>query len=98
MLAVLLLAGCATIAEGRVERALLSAGLNQRVAACMAGRMTDRLSIGQLRKLEELRRPSANEREASLADYLGRVRRVDDAEVVAVTSSSAALCMAGLAS
>lgn len=93
----LLLAGCATIAEGRVERALLNAGLSERIAACMADRMTDRLSIPQLRKLEELRRPSASMREESIADYLGRVRRVGDAEVLSVTSSSAALCATGLA-
>jgi len=93
----LALAGCATIAESRVENALLGAGLNQRIAGCMAGRMVDRLSISQLRRLEELRRPSANAREASVPDYLDRVRRVGDAEVLSVTASSAALCASGLA-
>jgi len=92
-----LLAGCATIAEGRVEHALLNAGLNQRVSACMAGRMVDQLSIAQLQRLEELRRPSATAREASIADYLDRVRRVGDAQVLSVTTTSAALCASGLA-
>jgi len=94
----LLLSGCATaIAESRVENALRGAGLSERNSACMAGRMVDRLSISQLRRLEELRRPSATERESSLGDYLERVSRVGDAEVIAVTASSAALCGTGLA-
>ena len=33
----------------------------------------------------------------TLRDYLARVRRVGDAEVVTVTTSSAALCATGLA-
>ena len=93
----LLLSGCGTIAESRVETALVDAGLSERTAACMAGRMVDRLSISQLQRLEELRRPSSNSREASVADYLDRVRRVGDAEVFSVTASSAALCASGLA-
>lgn len=94
--AAFLLPSCATLAQGRVENALLGAGLNPRIAACMASRMVDRLSIAQLRQLEELRRPSASAREESVADYLDRVRRVGDAEVLSVTASSAALCATGL--
>ena len=98
ILATMLLAGCAqTIAESRVRSALTDAGLSERTASCMAGRMVDRLSISQLRRLEELKRTSAGTREESLADYLLRVRRVGDAQVLAVTSSSAALCATGLA-
>jgi hypothetical protein len=97
-LAALLLAGCAErIAESRVQSALTGAGVGERTADCMAGRMVDRLSIEQLRRLEELRQPSSGTREASIADYLQRVRRVGDAEVIAVTTSSAALCGTGLA-
>ncbi len=96
--AALLLSGCVTaIAESRVETALRNAGLGTRTSACMAGRMVDRLTISQLRRLEELRRPSETARETSLPDYLDRVRRVGDAEVLAVTASSAALCGTGLA-
>jgi hypothetical protein len=57
----------------------------------MAQRMVDRLSIGQLRKLEALRGGGR-----SLDDYLAAVRRVGDAEVIGVTVSSAALCATGL--
>ena len=98
LLPALVLAGCAQrVAEDRVRSALTDAGLADRTASCMAGRMVDRLTIAQLRRLEELERPSEGAREASLSDYLERVRRVGDAEVITVTASSAALCETGLA-
>ena len=96
--AVLALSGCVqTIAENRVESALLRAGLDQRTSTCMAERMVDRLTIGQLRKLEGLKaRKGEPVRPTTLKGYVDRVRRVGDAEVLAVTSSSAALCAVGL--
>jgi hypothetical protein len=86
--------GCVVdrIAEHRVRSALLNAGLSERNADCMAHRMVDRLSIGQLRKLEQL-----EGEKRSLGDYLAAVRRVGDTEAVAVTASSAALCATGFA-
>jgi hypothetical protein len=97
-LAALLVAGCVEqIAESRVQSALTDAGVGERTASCMAGRMVDRLTIEQLRRLEELNQTSPGTPEDSLADYLRRVARVGDAEVLAVTSSSAALCGTGLA-
>lgn len=92
------LAGCITaIAESRVESAFVNAGLSRPIASCMAGRMVDRLTISQLRRLEELQRPSGQYAEQSLGDYLDRVRRVGDPQVLAVTTSAAALCSTGLA-
>ena len=56
-------------------------------------RMAQRLSVLQLRKLENLR---AQEGERaiplSIAEFLERVRRVDDGEVLEVAASSAAVC------
>jgi hypothetical protein len=75
-----------------VRSALLDAGLSQSNAACMANRMTDKLTIFQLRKLQQLKGEKR-----SLSDYVAAVRRVDDAEALAVTASSAALCSTGLA-
>ena len=98
LLAALLATGCAQqIAESRVRSALTDAGVNERTAECMAGRMTERLTIPQLQKLEALNQTSPGTREDSLGDYLQRVARVGDAEVLTVTSSSAALCGTGLA-
>lgn len=85
--------GCVSkIAEGRVRSALVDAGVSQSNAACMAERMTDRLSISQLRRLEALRGPKR-----TLSDYVVMVRRLDDPELVDVTVRSAALCALGLA-
>lgn len=96
--AVLARAACAQqIAESRVRSALLDGGVDARTAECMAGRMTERLTTSQLRRLQELERPAASERRNSLADYLDRLRRVGDSEVIAVTASSAALCRTRLA-
>lgn len=68
-------------------------GLPDDLAGCMAGRMADRLTIRQLRKLEALAGPKR-----SVVDYVEAVRRVDDAEALQVTLSSAALCKAGIIS
>lgn len=94
-IATLALTGCAAIAEPKVRSALVDAGVGDRDADCMAGRMVDRLSIGQLRKLQALEAPEEGRR--SLADYVSLVRRVGDPELVGVTVSSAALCATGLA-
>lgn len=85
------LTGCVEkIAEHRVRSALVGAGLSDGNADCMAQRMVDRLTIGQLRKLEALQGEKR-----SIADYVTAVRRVGDAEVLGVTASSAALCATG---
>ena len=90
----LALAGCAPakLAEGRVRSALMDAGLSRPNAACMAERMTDRLSLGQLRKLQALQAPKR-----SLQDYVYTVRRVGDRQLIEVTVSSALLCATGFA-
>lgn len=80
-------------AEDRLEREFVARGLPQPMAACMAERMAERLSVLQLRKLKELA-PEEGEADGplSVAELLERVRRVDDAEVLEVTASSAAVC------
>lgn len=93
--AMLALAACSPskLAYGQVKSAMMGAGLSEANAACMAERMTDRLSLGQLQKLKQLKGEKRN-----LADYVVAVRRVGDAEAIKVTASSAALCASGLAS
>ena len=98
LLTPLLLALCVqTISESRVRSAFSAAGRSVRGSDCMGGRMGDRRTIEQLRKLERLKTRAAERDPVTVRDYLGRVARVGDAEVVAVTSSSAALCATGLA-
>jgi hypothetical protein len=96
--ATLALTGCVEkIAESRVRSALVEAGLSERNSDCMATRMVDRLTIAQLRKLEQLKaRPGERPRPVTIPEYVERVQRVGDAEVIAVTGSSAALCAVGL--
>jgi hypothetical protein len=92
--AILTLSACSTgkLAEGRVRSALVDAGLDKANASCMAERMTDRLTLGQLRRLEALRTEKR-----SLSDYVMAVQRLADRELWKVTSSAAAMCMTGFA-
>ncbi len=94
ILAVLLAAtvsGCVSkLAYGRVKSALVESGLSDANASCMADRMTDKLTIFQLRKLQALRGEKR-----SLSDYVAAVRKVNDPEVLAVTATSAAVCTMG---
>lgn len=88
-----MLAGCAT-PEARLRNGLVSAGASPPLARCMAARMVDRLSLGQLMTLSRLPRAA----EASSAEQLlRRVRALGDAEIVGVTAGSAALCATGIA-
>lgn len=80
------------LAYGQVKSAMMDAGLSESNSACMAERMTDRLTLGQLQKLKQLKGEKRG-----LMDYVVAVRRVGDPEAIEVTASSAALCATGLA-
>ncbi len=85
--------GCVSkLAYGRVRSALIESGLSAANASCMANRMTDKLTISQLRKLQALKGEKR-----SISDYVAAVRRVGDADAIEVTLSSAALCTTGFA-
>lgn len=87
-----MLSACAT-PEQRVRAGLVDAGLSRPIAACMAERMVDRLSLLQLRRigrLGDLR--GENPRDITVDQFLHRARALGDAEIWAVVSSSAALC------
>jgi hypothetical protein len=87
------LSACAT-PEARLRAGLIDAGLPEQLAGCMAGRMADRLSLMQLRRMGDL--PQARQA-VSIDEFLHRVRALGDTRILAVTSSSAALCATGLA-
>ena len=84
--------------ESRVQSALVESGLSEKRADCMATRMVDRLTIPQLVKLRDgmEARDGESAKPRNIGDFLKRVRRVGDAEVVAVTASSAGLCAIGI--
>ena len=92
--AALFLSACtpSKLAYGQVKSAMLDAGLSEANSACMASRMTDRLSLVQLNNLRKLKSPRQ-----SLGEYVVAVRRYGDARTVEVTASSAALCASGFA-
>ena len=85
-----LLAGCST-PEALTRAGLVNAGIPKPVAACMAGRMVDRLSILQLRRLAGLGKAGTAR---DMPQFLYRVRALRDPEIVGVTTSSAVRCAA----
>lgn len=86
------LAACAT-PETRLRTGLVNAGLSKSIAACMAERMVDRLSLLQLRRLGSLASlKDKNASDLSLNEFLHKVRALKDPEILTVTTSSAALC------
>ncbi|MFN4357677.1 hypothetical protein [Sphingopyxis alaskensis] len=88
----LLLSACAT-PEARLRTGLNNAGLSKAMSACMAERMVDRLSLLQLRRLAALGSLKGKRvADLSLAQFLHKVRALKDPEILAVSTSSAAVC------
>jgi hypothetical protein len=83
---------CAT-PETRVRTALMDAGLSRPIAACMADRMVDRLSLTQLNKLSGLKKLRGQDmRKVTVNDFLKRTRSLQDPEILGVVSSSGLIC------
>jgi hypothetical protein len=105
MLVLVLLAGVAVFAgladpliAGRIEASLVDAGVGEKRAECMAGRMVDRLNVVQLWKLRQGMAAQDGEPEDGygLGELIKRLDRVDDGEAVAVLTTSAGLCALGI--
>ncbi len=91
-LAALALSACAT-PETRIRTALMDAGLSQPMAACMADRMVDRLSLVQLNRLGGLKKlRSQDMRKVTVDEFLRRTRALQDPEILSVATSSAVVC------
>jgi hypothetical protein len=86
------------LVEMQIKGALVDAGIGDKRAACMAERMVDRLSIGQLWKLRQgmAAREGEPEEGYGLGELIKRLRRVGDGEAVAVLTTSAPLCAIGI--
>ncbi|MEP7350129.1 MAG: hypothetical protein ABI668_09285 [Sphingorhabdus sp.] len=92
ILAVSALSACAT-PETRVRTALQDAGLSKPIASCMADRMVDRLSLGQLNKLSGLKKLRDKDlRQLSVDEFLKRTRSLQDPEILGVVTSSGLIC------
>ncbi len=85
-------AGCSG-PEGQIRSALQEAGLSKPMANCMASRMVERLSFGQLWKLRELKALRDKDAKAmSIQDFVKNSKSLQDPEIVSVVSSSALVC------
>ena len=91
LLAALALVSACAVPEARLRAGLVNAGLPPPLAACMAERMVDRLSLMQLRRMSDL--PQARDA-ISVTEFLHRVRALRDPGILAVAASSAAICQA----
>jgi hypothetical protein len=71
------------VTAARVEQALLDNRVPPPLASCMAPRLADQLSIGQLRALERAA-PQDGESSVPLStgEAMARLRRIDDPEAV----------------
>lgn len=91
-LGALALSACAT-PETRIRTALMDAGLSQPIAACMADRMVDRLSLIQLNKLNGLKKLRGQDmRKVTVEDFLRRTRSLQDPEILSVATTSGLIC------
>ena len=89
----LALSACAT-PETRIRTALMDAGLSKPMAACMAGRMVDRLSLVQLNKLNGLKKLRGQDmRKVTVEEFLRRTRSLQDPEILGVATSSGLICV-----
>tara|TARA_R110000824_G_scaffold22477_2_gene82257 strand:- start:2756 stop:3070 length:315 start_codon:yes stop_codon:yes gene_type:complete len=87
-----LLSGCAT-PETRVRNGLMSAGLSAPISACMADRMVDRLSLGQLNKLNGLGKLKQHKAgDVTINEFVKQTRALQDPEIVGVVTSSGVIC------
>ncbi len=82
----------------KVKGSLVEAGMGEERAECMADRMVERLTLGQLWKLRQGMAPQDGEPENAdgLGELIKRLRRVGDGEAVAVLTTSAGLCAIGI--
>lgn len=91
-LTLLALSACAT-PETRIRTALMDAGLSKPIAACMADRMVDRLSLVQLNKLNGLKKLRGQDmRRVTVEEFLRRTRSLQDPEILGVATSSGLIC------
>ena len=92
LLALASLSACAT-PEARLRTGLMDAGLSQPMASCMAQRMTDRLSVTQLRRLSALAKTGElDPRRTSYDKLMHHIRALGDPEILQVTGAAALGC------
>ncbi|MEM9501564.1 MAG: hypothetical protein AAF941_06925 [Pseudomonadota bacterium] len=85
------------VTEARVEEALVANRVPAPMAECMAPKLTDRLSIAQLKRLERFAPQEGESRvPLSTGEAMARLRRIDDREAVETVVAVAGGCGLGL--
>jgi hypothetical protein len=83
---------CAT-PESRVRTALFNAGLSKPVSTCMAQRIVDRLSLGQLQKLSRLSALRDTKiGNLTVGEFLRKARALGDPEILTVVTTAGLGC------
>mgnify|MGYP003627728817 FL=1 len=71
----------------------MNAGLSAPISACMADRMVDRLSLGQLNKLTGLGKlQKRNAGDVTINEFVKQTRALQDPEIIGVVTSSGVIC------
>ena len=92
ILPLLALAACAT-PETRVRTSLIQAGLPTPIATCMAQRMVDRLSLGQLQKLSRLSGISRDRiGQLTVGQFVRKLGALGDPKIVEVVTTAGIGC------
>lgn len=86
------LAACAS-PQTRVEQGLIDAGIEPQRASCMAEILTDRLSVGQLKKLGELGKlKEESGKDLTVGFLLENSEAVKDPEILAAVGVALTSC------
>jgi hypothetical protein len=94
--ATLMLTGCGN-AEEKLRNGLISAGLGETMAGCMAKPMARDLSVGQLMKLDSLSKVARlDPRKTTYDQLIHKIRALNDPEILRITASAALSCTFGI--
>jgi hypothetical protein len=92
-LAALALAGCGAVYENRIESALVSAGVREPVATCVAERMVDQLSKSQIHDIARLKSRVHKDRpKMNILELLRRHGGELDTHTVSVLTRAGLVC------
>jgi hypothetical protein len=93
-MALLALGACASLSpRERVHDELLRAGIKPRMASCLADRLTDRLSTGELRELGRAAKlPRKDVGAMSIGELADRLSAIGNPHIVSVVTSAGIGC------
>ena len=92
--ALLLLAGCSVISpEARVREKLLAAGVKPHMANCLAGKLSRKLSYGELEALGKAAKGSGDHQgHLGIGELTDRLQSVNDPHIIDVVTRAGLSC------